>query len=986
MATQTNYIVPKIPNSFSLRELNALYHNRIWDNLSGLSNINSNASSDSLKILHHNIRSITKKIHFYQSFNLHKSCDIISVSETWLTASIPNSFINLQDFSLVRSDRNSTSKSRAGGSAIYIKSNIEYSVLTEPSEMLTDYCDSSVWLNIKNSTTSRPTIISSIYLPPDANKHSFIDRLTEILSKPYLLGKNLIILGDFNINWNFPSSEKILLEQSLQSFDIHQQVQGVTFVSHLGNESLLDLNFVSKALNVRKCTILTCDRTISDHYATYLIINKKHIRKQRKLVETRNFSKFNMEQFYYHATKIPFLAISQDKSKSLDEKVSSLDNQILSLLNIHAPIKTTRVRGTKNPWLSKSLLRLINLKNKFYKRVFKSNYSVTSSQIEQYHKFKTFTLNQIRKAKKTYYSGLLSKDTKSFFHCIKSLTGKSKAVTIERMRINNDETTVCEQTIAEHMNTFFTNVSENLNNSNINGHIKNQCNNPVIPTAHSFEFKSVSEVDIRNVLFKLNPAKRGGPHQIPTFIYQCLSNLISIPLTLLLNETLETSIFPNCLKIALVTPVFKKGCREDPSNYRPISSLPIISKIFERIIKDQLMKFLEEYNLLNNRQFGFRKNHSTEQMLQSLLQIWRTKLDSCKPCYISAVALDIKKAFDSVNHSALLNKLPDFGLSSHAINLLTSYLENRKQILKINKVNSSPKSICSGVPQGSILGPLLFIISINDLLSKFPTAFSYADDTVTFAVGDSIEDSMKNCSLQLHDINTWYLENYMTLNFKKTQLCVFSNRKILSKPEIHINGCMIKIQDNLNILGITLDPLLTFSPHIKNMVSKANKLIHLSSKLHKFLNVEQAIALFKSIVRPTLEYCPSLLLHISSKNSQQIEKIQNRAIRIILSAPKKFSITTGRALLNLPTLKSRRQYLFNKFIKKKLLKGHASRHLLQIFSNAHSHNRTLRSSHNFIKPYYRTNTGQATFLNICHSFLNLNNSFPPTNLLSFSNE
>jgi exonuclease III len=970
------------PADKTVQELNQLYHNRLWDNLSSLSGRTINTTSGangSLRILHHNIRSITKKIHFYQSFDLHRSCDIISVSETWLRPSIPNSLVSVEGFSLIRDDRKSATKSRGGGAAIYIKSDLKHTTLAEPSQLLSEYCDSSVWISINNHSgrLTKPTIVASIYLPPDSDKLAFIDKISQVLSHQQLVGKDVVILGDLNINWNISSLEKVLLEQALQPFGLQQRVQGVTFVSHLGKESLLDLNFVSNSLHVAKCTILTCDKVISDHYATYLVLQSKLTRKPRKLVETRNYKNFCPEQFYMDATSIPFLMISQDKSLSLHKKMENIDDEILRLLNSHAPLKTIRVRGAKNPWLSEGLLKLINEKNKFYKRVFQSSQSASDRQIQHYHKFKTFTLNQIRKAKKDYYASRLSKDTKSFYRCLQSLTGNSKTEhVIERLKIGDDETTVCRQTIAEVMNTFFTNIPGKIAGPST------KYEQPT-PNTHSFKFVSVSEEEIRKLLLSLKPHKRGGPHQIPTFIYQYLANLLSLPLSLLLSESISTSVFPDCLKAALVTPIHKKGCQEDPNNYRPISSLPIISKVFESAIKAQLLNHLENANLLNTRQFGFRQHHSTEQLLQSLLQIWRTKLDGHKPCYISALSLDVKKAFDSVNHATLLRKLPNFMLSQSAIQLLSSYLKNRKQIMKIGQTKSTPLEITSGVPQGSILGPILFTMAINDLLSVFQSAFSYADDTVIFSVGDTVEDSISKSSSLLKKVSKWYFDNQLSLNLAKTQLCVFSNRPITHKPSITIGGSVIEVQDSLSILGVTLDPALTFSLHTKNIVSKANKLVYLSSKFRKFLNVEQAIKIFQTIIRPIMEYCSSLLLNTSVLNIRQIELTQNRAIRIILSAPRIFSVTTGRTLLNLPTLKSRRQYLFCKFIHSKLLKGRASRYLLELLAETTSHNHSLRSSHCVVKPYFRTNTGQAAFLNLIHNYLHRNMT-NPSDLLAFS--
>ena len=208
----------------------------------------TNASN--LRILHHNVKSLYRNLYFYNSLNLHTSCDIFSVNESWLKPNIPDSLVSFDNFSIIRDDRKAETKSRGGGTALYIRSNLKFKTLHHLSSKLHGFCDSSVWVELFLGNT-QSIVIASIYLTPDSNKLAFLEKLSALLSSPALLGKHKIIIGDFNINWNAPSNCKTLFEHSLQTYGLHQHSSGITFTSYLGNESLLDHNYVSDTLSVQ---------------------------------------------------------------------------------------------------------------------------------------------------------------------------------------------------------------------------------------------------------------------------------------------------------------------------------------------------------------------------------------------------------------------------------------------------------------------------------------------------------------------------------------------------------------------------------------------------------------------------------------------------------------------------------------------------------------------------------------------------------------
>ena len=445
MATNSNFTLPN-----NLLDLNRITHNRLWSSIDSLTQAKKD-NPENLRILHHNAKSLFKKHYFYESLNLENSCDIFSVSETWLKPSIPDTLVNLPGFNIIRNDRSSTIKTRAGGAAIYVSSDLHYSVLSQPSTVLAQYCN-SVW--IKLNTHNQTLIVASIYLPPDSDKNQFTDALSSLLTRKTFASRHIVLLGDFNINWNCQSTAKTHFEHALKAHGLIQRVTGITFTSYQGKESLIDHNFVSQSVQVKSCKILTCEKDISDHYATHLVLKSPCEIKPRELIQFRNYSKLDREAFFCDATQIPFLPMATNTNISIHDRVQYLEESINKLLDQHAPLKTIRVRGPKNKWMTNDLLKLINLKNQFHRKVYLSP-NTTENQFRHYQRFRNYTLSQIRKAKKTYYASQLSADNKSFFDCLRNLTGKkSKPTQIECLNVAG-QNIYDKKAIANHLNNFF---------------------------------------------------------------------------------------------------------------------------------------------------------------------------------------------------------------------------------------------------------------------------------------------------------------------------------------------------------------------------------------------------------------------------------------------------------------------------------------------------------------------------------------------------
>ena len=333
------------------------------------------------------------------------------------------------------------------------------------------------------------------------------------------------------------------------------------------------------------------------------------------------------------------------------------------------------------------------------------------------------------------------------------------------------------------------------------------------------------------IINKISPKSSFGQDNISTILLKTVSAEIYETLTLIINQSLSTGIFPDKLKIAKIKPIFKKENPNIPDNYRPISLLPAISKVFEKVAFIQLYAYFMENKLLYSSQYGFRTLHSTELAALELTDKIYTNLDDKKNPL--AIFLDLSKAFDTIDHSILLYKLQHYGIKNTALNWFSSYLTNRSQYVQYNDQESSLSHITTGVPQGSILGPLLFIIYMNDI-HKVTDKFNfvlYADDTslveplctFKFSIDENIHDISNNINTELDAVYEWLSLNKLSLNAKKTKMMLFHHRQQnISEliPKLTINKVPIEYVKEFNFLGITLDECMTWNRHINKIACK----------------------------------------------------------------------------------------------------------------------------------------------------------------------
>ena len=509
-------------------------------------------------------------------------------------------------------------------------------------------------------------------------------------------------------------------------------------------------------------------------------------------------------------------------------------------------------------------LKKINFKT--YERIVKENIKVAKRE----YYFKTFAAqrNDMRKTWRTINDTLNSKSNKSKF---------------PTKFIVNNKTITDHKEIADQFNIFFSNIGSTLSEAikldDSTLAFTDYLNNP---TEHRFNFSKITEKETLTIINNLKSKNSSGKDEISNKLLKSIKCEISKPLTIIINQSLKTGIFPDALKVAKVKPLFKKGDNCCLNNYRPISVLPTISKIFERVMYIQLYTFFNVNNLLSEQQYGFRSQHSTELACIKLVDYILKEMDNIRDMKIpTSIFLDLSKAFDTLNFDILLCKLKYYGIDGISLNLIKSYLTNRFQYVQFENSESGLREIKTGIPQGSILGPLFFSIVINDLVNS-RTKFRflmYADDTTIYFNLDDFplvnREFEINCELE--KVNTWLKLNKLSINVDKTKCMFFHKRRPITPLQFSMNNRAIDVVENFNYLGIILDANMSWKSHIamvRNKLSRINGILH---RLKYLYPQNILVTIYKSLFIPHINY-GSLLWGQVGKS---LDTIQKKAIRTI---------------------------------------------------------------------------------------------------------
>ena len=852
-----------------------------------------------LNIFSLNIRSLNKNLNAIQdNVSEYQKYDILSFNETNCnTDKLANGLDDLliEGFHPPTVQSPARSTDRGGGLAIYVNKRvcsaddiktIDLNFESPPTDGEFLFIKISSCKNVKKTV-----IVGNVYRSPSRKREKFNELFDCVLQKlDRHRDKQILLVGDFNsdlIQYECDTAGQALVDTTSNRGFIQVISRPTRITDH--SATLIDHIYTNKIENLVSASILTID--LSDHLATYAIISLDGDIKFNKM----NQNNCDGAGFRLHnaTNDEKFSQLMKDENWDIPD---GLDAQVqhehfmdiyIKHYNTAYPLITKRERRKNErllpkqwilPWLEDACAR----KNRLYHTYVKNP---TVKNKAKYNKMRNFVNKHTKIAKDKYHKNYFEQykeNSKKQWQMINSLLNRKNKKSGPIKLQDGEGTSISNPNlVAEKFNDYFANIASNLKSNNEENvqYNRNEFQNFMpSPVQNSMFTRPVDSSEvydiIKNMKNKATLDTKVNPLKIANSDFKFTNTLAKI-----ITSSFQDGIFPQPLKLARVVPIFKSGSKSDVSNYRPISLLDSFSKIYEKLMHNRVVEFMESNQSFHELQYGFRSGRSCE---HALLAAQNQILHSLNKQQISLLLLiDFSKAFDMVEHPILLKKLENYGIRGTTLKWFESYLCDREQFVTVNGVDSAKSGIKYGVPQGSILGPLLFVIYINDLpnicqLAKF---ILYADDANIIIRGNSIQEIEQQLSELIPALTKWVDKNGLKLNLKKTNYMVFSKQKINNMRDIFISSTKIERKSECRFLGVIVDDKLCWAQHITAMKAKMSRYVGIMYRIKSLLPVKARLQIFHSFVQSHLNFCPLVWGFAAKSNIEALFTSQKKGLR-----------------------------------------------------------------------------------------------------------
>ena len=727
---------------------------------------------------------------------------------------------------------------------------------------------------------------------------------------------NVVILGDFNCDQLKNDS----LSTICDSFDIHNLVSSPTCFKN-PEGTLIDVCLVTKPLRFKNTLNIDC--WLSDFHNFICVTTKLQSPKTApNVIQYRSMKNFDKEHYvsdlYSLSDAMPCNVLDVNLC------TRTLCEHLTNVIESHAPIKTKTIRNRGVPYMNSELRKLQYQRN--MARNAKNKHPSRDNH-EKYRKLRNKCVKMRLSSQRKYFKQRCDGGPKSqnFWPTIKPFLSNKNRNMSNIMLCENDAIVNDLVSVANIFNKYFTDIADKIgfndpipvdyrNDDVFWSMVSKYDNHPSIIAikgnisgSMSFEFSKVTVNELYNILVKLNVRKATGFDGIPSKFLRIGAAPLAALISDIVNMSISECTFSDILKYAEIASLFKRLDSLKKENYRPVSVLTALSKIFENVFNMQMSQYFDL--IFSNFLSGFRHKYSCQTTLVRMIEEWKEALDNGK--MVGAVAVDLSKAFDSLPHGLLIAKLVAYGMDIKSCKLISSYLFNRYQRVKVGSSKSDWRQIKRGVPQGSTLGPLLFNVFINDIffMKTDCSIFNYADDNCLSLAGTTTAYIENTLAKETEILKKWFKENSLEANPTKFQSMLISSKgEKETDLSLVIDGIEIDPANNIKVLGITIDQCLKFNKHIADMCSKAGRQLNVLQRLRGSLDFDSHMAIYKTFIISNFNYCPLVWMFSSKKSLTNIENIQKRALRFVnndyTSSFQELLINSGVSGIRIMTLRS----------------------------------------------------------------------------------